>query len=372
MKKILTTAVMLIFLSVIFTGCKEKSNSQNSVSSDFENTDAFKAVLLVGGNLGDKSFFDAANAGMLKAEAELSSAIKVIEMGTDKTKYEPTFRDICAQNWDLIITGGPDMTDILNQYAADYAHKTFMNYDASNDVIADNVYSVAYSANELSYLSGVLAALVTNSGNIENMNEDAKIGFIGGMDIPGINDFLVGYIQGAKDINPNIKIVISYAQDFGNPAKGKELALNQYHFGVDVIFSAAGGTGLGILDAAKELGLYAIGVDSDQALLFADTDPVKANQILSSAIKRIDQVVFNSIKACEEGTLPVGTYEVLGFNQEGVGIAKNEIYERQVPENIRNSITEIEQQLMNGDIQVITAIGMLPEELDNIRKSVAP
>jgi basic membrane protein A len=279
--------------------------------------------------------------------------------------------DVCGEDWDLILGGGPDWTDLFNQFCKDFPDKVFVNYDATNDSIGTNVYAVSYAANELSYLSGVVAALATES-NMEHANEARKIGFIGGMDIPGINDFLVGYLQGAGDVNKDIKVVISYAQDFANPGKGKELAINQYDSGVDVIFSAAGGTGLGILDAASEKKRYAIGVDSDQALLFKDTDPAKAALIITSAIKRIDQVVFDAVKAHKEGSLPVGTYKVLGIKEKGVGIARNALYEAAVPAEMRAKIDGYEEKLVNGEIKVVTAIGMDQNTLNQMRNSFAP
>lgn len=147
------------------------------------------------------------------------------------------------------------------------------------------MYNMSYSTNEVSFLAGAAAALATQS-DMPNANKENIIGFVGGMDIPGINAFLVGYIQGAQYVDPEVKVAVSYAGDFVNPAKGKELSLIQYNSGVDIIFNVAGGTGLGIFDAAKEKTKYAIGVDSDQAMLLKDTDNDKANLIVTSAIKR--------------------------------------------------------------------------------------
>lgn len=367
MKKLLAFFLATLIAVGTLSGCTPTASTDTPKSGA-----PLKAVLLLSGTLGDKSFFDAANKGMQLAKTELGVDIKVIEMGTDKTKYEPTFRDICAQDWDLIISGGPDMTDIFGQFCSEFPDKNFMNYDVSNNTAVPGVYGVAYSANDLCYLTGALAVLCTTS-DISGMNKDAKIGFIGGMDIPGINDFLVGYIQGAKDVNADIKISISYAQDFANPGKGKELAINQYNSGVDIVFSAAGGTGLGAFDAASEKGLYAIGVDSDQAMMFKDTDAKKAGLIITSAVKRVDSVVFDAIKQYQtEGTLPFGEFKTLGIKEGGVGLAKNDYYENLVPDEIKAKINEIEQMLADGKVEVPTAIGMEQSTLDAMRNSVKP
>ncbi|MDR1639128.1 MAG: BMP family ABC transporter substrate-binding protein [Clostridiales bacterium] len=366
MKNIKKTSFLLaliLFAASAFSGCAKAPEPQAGTQP------SYKAVLLVPGTLGDKSFFDAANAGMQKAKSELGIETKVIEMGTDKTKYEPTFRDVCAQDWDLIISGSADMTDMFNEFSLEYPDQSFLNYDATTDAVNSNIYSVGYAANELSYLAGAVAALATTS-SVSGMNPEARIGFIGGMDIPGINDFLVGYIKGAQDVNPEVKVVISYAQDFTNPGKGKELALNQYSFGADVIFSAAGGTGMGVLDAALEKGLYAIGVDSDQALLFKSSDEKKASQIITSAIKQIDMVIFNGIKAGMDGTLPVGSYKLVSFKDQGVGIARNEYYDKIMPAELKAKVDEIEKNLIDGKVAVPSIVGMPQEELDAMRDAV--
>jgi basic membrane protein A len=233
----------------------------------------------------------------------------------------------------------------------------------------ENVYSMFYSTNELSFLSGACAALITNS-DMELANEESIVGFLGGMDIPGINDFLVGYIEGAKYINPDIKMFISYAGDFGDPAKGKELSLVQYNSGADVIFNVAGGTGLGIIDAAKEVNKYAIGVDSDQAMLFEDTDKEKASHIVTSAVKYIDKAILRAVEMHVEGTLPYGTHEEMGVKEGGVGLAENNYYNSMLSEENKSKINEIKEKMIAGEITVHSAFGMSTEEIDAIRDSV--
>jgi basic membrane protein A len=206
---------------------------------------------------------------------------------------------------------------------------------------------------------------------MELANKENVIGFLGGMDIPGINDFLVGYIEGAKSVNPDVKVIVSYAGDFGDPAKGKELGLVQYNSGADISFNVAGGTGLGLIDAAKDKNKYAIGVDSDQAMLFKDSDPEKASHIVSSAVKRIDQAIFNAVKAHQDGTLKYGTHNEMGVAENGVGLAKNEFYEK-LPQDIKDQITAIEQKLVNGEIKVGTAFGVDSAKINELRESVKP
>lgn len=198
------------------------------------------------------------------------------------------------------------------------------------------------------------------------------IGFLGGMDIPVINDFLVGYIQGAKYVDKDIKVAISYIGDFSDSAKGKELALAQYQQGVAIGFNVAGQAGLGQLDAAKEMNRYVIGVDSDQAMLFAESDPAKANLIVTSMLKRVDNSLVRAIKLYKEGTLKFGQAEALGLKEDAVGLADNEYYRKLVPEEIRQYIEELKLKIINGEIKVDSALGMDTNKLNEIRNSVKP
>lgn len=364
-------AVLLLLSACGGTKGASEGTGTNGTDSGSEQSDRLKVVLLIPGTLGDKSFFDAANHGLEMVKTELDAETKVIEMGTDKTKWEPTFNDIAAEDWNIVISGGSEITEMFNATAELYPDKTFINYDTDIEDAPANVYNMSYSTNQVSFLAGAVAALATKS-DMPQANEDNVIGFLGGMDIPGINAFLVGYIQGAKYVDPDIKVAVSYAGDFVNPAKGKELSLIQYNSGVDVIFNVAGGTGLGIFDAAKEKSKYAIGVDSDQAALLKDTDSEKANLIITSAIKKIDTAILEAVTKAKEGTLETGKREVLGFVENGVGIAENDIYKEVFPAELQAQVEDIKKRLMNNEITVANAMGMETSEIEEIRNSVKP
>ncbi len=365
--------VALLLLLSACGGTKGATGETGSAGTDNggEQTDQLKVVLLIPGTLGDKSFFDAANHGLELVKSELDAKTKVIEMGTDKTKWEPTFNDISAEDWDIVISGGSEITEMFNAAAEQHSDKTFINYDTDIEDAPANVYNMSYSTNEVSFLAGAVAALTTQS-DMPNANKENLIGFLGGMDIPGINAFLVGYIEGAKYVDPNIKVAVSYAGDFVNPAKGKELSLIQYNSGVDVIFNVAGGTGLGIFDAAKEKSRYAIGVDSDQAALLKETDPAKANLIITSAIKKIDTAILEAVTQAKEGKLETGKRQVMGFVENGVGIAENDIYTSVFPADLQAKVEEIKKKLENKEINVSNAMGMETSEIEAIRNSVKP
>ncbi|UQZ33494.1 BMP family ABC transporter substrate-binding protein [Paenibacillus sp. PK3_47] len=374
-------ALLLLTVMVIVTACGNNTAS-NGNTANTANTgsnaaggeasgDKLKVVLLIPGTLGDKSFFDAANNGLQRVKDELGAETKVVEMGTDKTKWEPTFNDIAAEDWDVVISGGSEITEMFNMTAEANPDKKFINYDTDIEDAPANMYNMSYSTNEVSFLAGAVAALATQS-DMPNANPENVIGFVGGMDIPGINAFLVGYIQGAQYVDPDVKVAVSYAGDFVNPAKGKELSLIQYNSGVDVIFNVAGGTGLGIFDAAKEKTQYAIGVDSDQGMLLKDTDSEKANLIVTSAIKKIDSAILGAVTKLQDGTLEMGKRDVLGFVEDGVGIAENGIYKEVFPADLQAKVEEVKQKLISKEITVDNAMGMETSEVEAIRNAVKP
>lgn len=332
--------------------------------------DPYKVILLIPGNLGDRSFFDAAAKGMGLVEEQVENVeTRIIEMGVDETNWEPNLLDAAEGDWDLIISGN-SASALMNDVAEQFPDKRFVNFDNAGDGAVDNVYSVSYATNEGSFLAGVLAGLITQS-DMELANEDQIIGFLGGMDIPGINDFLVAYIQGAQHVNEDVKVQVSYVGNFTDPAQGKELSQLMYQNGVDIAFNVAGQSGLGLIDAAHEANRYAIGVDSDQAALFDETDPEKAGKIVTSVVKNIDTTILNAVIAAQEGTLEFGLHELVGLNVEAVGLAENAYYEA-VPEEIRQQVEEVRQAIIAGEIEIKSGFQMTTEEINDYRNSVTP
>lgn len=375
MRKLVSLVLVaaLVLGSLALAGCAKKEEPKQTGSQQ-GGEKPLRVVLLINGTLGDKSFFDSAAAGIEAAKKELGIEAKIIEMGIDPSKWEPTLADVSEQKWDLIIVGTWQMTEYLEKIAPKYPNNRYVIFDTAVDYKKGNlgnVYSILYKQNEGSYLAGALAAMVTTS-KMPLANDKKIIGFLGGMDIPVINDFLVGYIQGARSVVPDIKVAISYVGDFANPAKGKEMALAQYQMGADIGFNVAGETGLGQLDAAKEKNRYAIGVDSDQAMLFKDSDPAKAKLIVTSMLKRVDNSLLRAIRLYKEGKLPFGQAENLGLKEEAVGLADNEFYRELVPQEFRTKLDEIKQKIIKGEIVVDTAFGMDTKKLDELRNSVKP
>ena len=325
--------------------------------------DALRVVSVVNGTLGDKSFFDSAQRGMDAIADEYDIEIDTVELGIDPANWEPGLLDVMSDSdsYDILIAGTFQMIDYLAANAHLYPDKYFMFYDApmpydNADVCVEgcaNVYSMTYAQNQGSFLAGVYAAAITTS-MMEGTNDAPIIGAVGGQQIPVIDDFIVGYEQGACLVNPDTQSIVQYAGSWNDPARGKEITLAMYEQGADIVFQIAGGTGVGVFEAAHEQERFAIGVDSDQATIVAETDPDQAERILTSMLKNVDNSIFRAITLHLEGELPYGSAESLGIPEGGVGLAKNEFYDAATSDDIKAMVEAAEAAVVNGDIEVQT------------------
>lgn len=321
-----------------------------------------RVTYVVNGVLGDKSFFDSGERGMEMAADEFDIEYNTVELGIDPANWESGLDDAMAESdsYDVLVAGTFQMIDFLATRAHLYPDKTFIFFDAPMPYDDEtlciegcaNVYSITYNQNEGSFLAGVYAAAMAQVG-FEDMSQEAPIlGAVGGQDIPVINDFIAGYEQGACLVSPESQVLVQYAGGWNDPARGKEIALAMYEQDASIVFQIAGGTGVGVFEAAQEAGRYAIGVDSDQATIIMETDPEQAERILTSMQKNVDLSVFRAIGLYLEGELPVGTVEGLGIAEEGVGLSINEIYTEATPENVQELIAAVQEAVIAGDITV--------------------
>ena len=340
--------VMLVFLTA-FTA--------------FAQDEPLRVVSVINGTLGDKSFFDSAQRGMDAIADEYDIETDTVELGIDPANWEPGLLDVMSDtdSYDILIAGTWQMVGFMAANAHNYPDKHFMFYDAGMpyddaetcvDACA-NVYSMTYAQNQGSFLAGVYAAAVTISG-IDGANDAPTIGAVGGQQIPVIDDFIVGYEQGACLVNPDTVSIVQYAGSWNDPARGKEITLAMYEQGADIVFQIAGGTGVGVFEAAYEQGRYAIGVDSDQAVIVAETDPDQAERILTSMLKNVDNSIFRAVTLHLDGELPYGSVENLGIPEGGVGLAKNDFYDMATSDDIKAMVEAAEAAVVNGDIEVQT------------------
>lgn len=327
-------------------------------------TTKLRAKLVLNGTLGDKSFFDSAQRGMDLMKNELGWETKTIECTYDRNKWLPCLEDAAAtDDYDILIAGTFDMSDYVTQVAPKYPNKKFWMFDAAPDYEncankCENVYTVLFRQNEGSYLLGVLAANLIKEKALPNITEDSKIGIVGGMDIPVINDFIVGFKQGMRDqgVDPEKHTIVQYVggdNPWNNPAKGKEIALAMYNQGAAVVWGVAGNSGSGVFEAAVEAKAYAFGVDSDQ--YFTIADPAQRATIVTSMLKNVDMGLFRAAKLHLEGKLGYGAPEPVGVAGDAVGVAVNENTRKLVSESILKKVEEAAQAIKEGKIVVETA-----------------
>ncbi len=343
-----------------------EAGEDSSEAAEAVNPEDYKVGLMIPGNLGDKSFFDAAFNSIEPIKEQLGVTVEYVECGTDTSKFYPALVDMCEAGYDLILTISSNNDDALVQAAEEYPDQKFINLDDEMTNPPANVYIMGTKNNEMSFLAGAAGAL-----KAAELGENT-IGFVGGMDIPGINEFLVGYIEGAQAINPDIKVSTSYVGSFTDTAKAKENALLLYNSGLSVIFAAAGQSGLGVIDAAVEQGKYVIGVDSDQAAALKDSQPDMAAVIITSAIKNISDNAVKAVDRAMKGEIPYGTREVFGLADGAVGIAENEFYEQLLSEEDRAQIEELKQKVIDGEVEMTPTEGITTEKINEIREAVRP
>lgn len=317
-----------------------------------------KIALLISGDLGDMSFWDSANAGLVKFAADHPEVVvDIIEMGSsDTSKYESTLTKTCNGAYDLIIVGSTDMREPLQRAAKKkkYADRRFIIFDTEvkDGKAADypTVHSIMFSQNEGGYLAGTLAALMSIEKGAP------ATAFIGGTKNDIINDFGFGFMQGVRDVNAakgvTMKAYNSYIGDFTNSPKGSSLAASFYDSGVEVLFAAASQAGLGCIDSAKNTGKLIIGVDSDQHAYYAETDPEKASHIVTSALKRVDLALYECCEKFLNGTLTYGDLEVMGVKEGKIGLVENDAYMTLVSEETRSYVADVAAKIAAGELTV--------------------
>lgn len=268
------------------------------------------ALIIAQGGLGDLSYNDIGFAGATKAVQDFGIELKPIESPDPVGQGEKLLRDAAKAGFDLVITLEHTHFDPLGRVAPDFPNVLFSILNI--EVKQPNVVSVIFKEHEGSFLAGALAAMVTRDTNIPGVNPQKIIGVIGGTKSKGIDKFLVGYEEGAQYIDKDVQVLRAYSETFGDPAKGKELALAMFEQGADIVYQVAGGTGQGIIAAAKKTGHYAIGVD-------ADRDYLAPGHVLTSMLKRVDIAVYDLIDRLCQSTLKGGTTVFYGLKEGGVG-----------------------------------------------------
>ncbi len=336
----------------------------------------YNVAYLVNGNLGDKSFFDSAESGLAALEEAGRIEYVTIEMGgtdEDQPTWLSTLYDVSESGeYDVVVCGTYQMPDYLKEVATAYPDQKYLIFDDNTYVGANsNVVNITYKQNDMGYLVGIFAACMTVDTNIDMINEDAVVGFVGGVDSPVINDFLIGFIEGARSVNPDIKIDTRYTNDYVDTAIAKEYGLSMINDNnCDIIWGVAGNAGNGAAEAALETGkAWFIGVDSDQELTLSSD---LAAITLTSGLKNIGNSLVWFFDELDAGNEYWGTEVTLGLAEGGVGIVTDKNFDTYASDATKAAVTEAQEKVLSGEIVVPTAIGDNAVDVVAVREEVRP
>lgn len=324
-------AVIVVVAAALASGCGGDSSGDAAQGSDVS-----VALVTDIGGLNDRGFNALANDGLERAKDELgvSGRVYISKAAND---YVPNLTTAARQGADLVVAVGFLMGDALATVAKQFPETSFAIVDYSTADLAGkptNVEGLIFAEQEAGYLAGVAAASVADGGSVSA---------IGGQAVPAVVSFLAGYREGAKAEKPGITVLQGYSQDFVDQAKCAELALNQIARGSKVVFAAAGGCGLGAISAAKDRGVWAIGVDNDQSFL--------GPHILTSATKKVDVAVFQTIESVADGTFEGGSDTLFDLANGGVGYGK---VSADAPDRdaLIEKLDDVSKQIADGTIDV--------------------
>ncbi|GAB6877857.1 BMP family protein [Halorubrum gandharaense] len=306
------------------------------------------------GGLGDESFNDAAQRGIIDAADDFDmefSESQPADAG-EFSQFQRRYAESTDPDYDLVSCIGFAQLDALSEVAPEFPNQNFMLVDDQLD--EPNVASYEFKDEEGSFLVGALAGLLTgqsfSAGGGETQADSTNVGFVGGVESPLIRRFEAGFTGGAKYVNDDIDVITSYVGDFADPSGGQEAALSMYESGADVVFHAAGGSGVGVFQAAQQEERFAIGVDSDQSL----TEPDFADVILASMVKQVGEAVYESVENVVNDDFQGGSQVELGLEDEGVACVYGDELGSEIPEDVVDEVDEIRDDIIAGDIDVPT------------------
>jgi basic membrane protein A len=344
---ILALLVVFALALTVLAGCTTPAPTAGTGTTP-EKPKLKTAMVTDVGGLGDKSFNDLSWAGLEKAKSELGVETKVLE-SKQITDYESNLQQLATAGYSPIFAVGFLMTDAVTKMATATPNTNYAGIDIFFNQPPKNVVGINFKEQEAGYLAGIVAGLATKDAFDPRLNSASTIGFVGGMPIPPVQRYEAGFIAGAKSVNPGIKVIPLYAGKFDDQAKGKELGLSLISSGCDIIFAAAGQTGIGTFSACKESkkALF-IGVDSDQFSTL--TDP--GDTILTSAMKNIDAAVFAVVKQSVDGAFAGGQNLSFGIKEDGVGLAPYHDFDTKLPAAIKDAVVKATADIKAGTITV--------------------
>ncbi|WP_295313127.1 BMP family ABC transporter substrate-binding protein [Roseobacter sp.] len=286
----------------------------------------------------DKSFNEAAFNGAQRWAEETGGTFLEIELQSEAQR-EQALRRFAESGANPVITTGFAFADPVNAVAGDYPDTKFVNIDGWLPEVPPNVQLIGFQEHQGSYLVGMMAAMASETGTV---------GFIGGMDIPLIRHFGCGYAQGVKAVNPDATVIANMTGTtpaaWNDPVKGSELTKAQISQGADVVYAAAGGTGVGVLQTAADEDILSIGVDSNQ-------NHLHPGKVLTSMLKRVDVAVYETMKS--GGDVETGGFTVLGLAEDGVGYAMDDNNASLVTDEMKAAVEEAREKIISGELEVV-------------------
>jgi len=319
--KKLVLFTLLALLIVSFIGCA-KVEKEASIKV---------AMVTDVGGVNDQSFNQSAWEGLQKAEKELSIKVSYLESNQD-ADYKPNMETLLDAGNDLIWGIGFKMGDTLDELAKLNPEQKYAGIDCFFAEPTPNLVGVLFREQEPSFLVGYIAGKMTTTN---------KVGFVGGMDFFVIHKFHYGFLAGVREANPDCEVLVQYADSFTDAAKGKAIANQMYKNGADIVYHAAGGVGDGVIEAAKEQDKYAIGVDKDQNHMAPDN-------VITSAMKRVDNAIYNLTQALVADDFPGGANVIYGLKEGGVSISPTSY--KHVPKEILDEVKGLEAKIIAGEI----------------------
>jgi basic membrane protein A and related proteins len=341
------TISVIVALALIAVGCGGGGGGGEGGSQGGGGSDVKPGLVLDVGGLGDQGFNDSAYAGLKRAEKDFDVQGDYLE-STAPTDYTDNLTQLAESGFNPVIAVGFLMTEDLTEVSQQFPDTQFAIVDSAVDT--PNTMDLVFREQEGSYLAGVVAGLMTQEDTEYTTSDEKVVGFVGGQTGPLIERFQAGYEAGVESVCPDCEVLVKYAgstpEAFNDPARGKEISLQQISQGADVIYHAAGNTGAGLFDAAKQEKIFAIGVDLDQAKLFPEAP------ILTSVVKRVDNAVYQTIKGVSEGEEPKGTTVDRGLKEGGLSLAPFGRFDDVVPQEVKDEVDKAKEGIISGDIKV--------------------
>jgi len=348
--KLLALMLALSLVASLAVGCAapEEPAEPEEPAVEEPTTDVKAAMVTDVGGLGDKSFNDMSYAGLQRAESELGVEIEVLE-SKEPTDYESNINQLATAGFNPIFAVGFLMTDTVIKVAPQFADVNFGGIDIFFEEPTPNVLGLLFKEQEAGYLAGVVAGKLTAMPDVDDRLNDKKIvGFVGGMEIPPVQKFEAGFIAGVKSVLPDAEVKSVYAGTFTDQQKGIEAGKSLIEGGADIIFAAAGATGNGTAKACQDNKALFIGVDADQY----ETIEGIGDTILTSAVKRVDNAVFLTVKDAVDGTLKAGENRVFGLAEDGVGLAPYHDWDAKMPAEVKAAVDKAIADIKAGTVTV--------------------